>query len=118
MEDGRLGKKVLYVSHGCIDLALTTDCNTGEEQCRNPGHSFRNHCQNGSLYCKPWAGLPELTPSPDLVKRIDNLIERSSDGDFKALDINQVLVNEYSPGQGISVRHTDHRVCCMLTPAS
>ena len=45
--------------------------------------------------------------SPDIISRIDNYLDTASDTDFKAekpvLGINQVLVNEYAPGQGISV---------------
>jgi hypothetical protein len=51
---------------------------------------------------------PELTPgcpSPDIMPRIEAILRSSALGlgGREGLDINQVLVNEYSPGQGISV---------------
>ncbi|WWD22122.1 hypothetical protein CI109_106611 [Kwoniella shandongensis] len=62
--------------------------------------------KNGVLLPEP---LPEfLTAFPDIILRIESFlsaaIEDKSDvkGKQKALDINQVLVNEYEPGQGIS----------------
>ncbi|WVQ84112.1 hypothetical protein IAT38_006257 [Cryptococcus sp. DSM 104549] len=46
--------------------------------------------------------LPDfLTTFPDLVHRLDTLLAKGTGKDV-GLDINQVLVNEYQPGQGIS----------------
>ncbi len=53
--------------------------------------------------------IPVLS-SPDITERIDSFLDIASslpEGDVKGkgrvLDINQVLVNEYQAGQGISV---------------
>ena len=48
--------------------------------------------------------------SPNTTERIDSFLDVASGDEFngsgKVLGINQVLVNEYAPGQGISV--SDH----------
>jgi len=59
--------------------------------------------------------------SPPIVERIQSFLDvsygRSDDAEAerKGLNINQVLVNEYSPGQGISVRAII--MCCLTTTA-
>ena len=51
-----------------------------------------------------------LTTSPDISERIESFLEQASSAHQandkvkeRMLDINQVLVNEYQAGQGISV---------------
>ncbi|KAK8846818.1 hypothetical protein IAR55_005906 [Kwoniella newhampshirensis] len=62
--------------------------------------------KNGVLLPEP---LPDfLTAFPDIIQRIESFLGAASSGKSegkgkeRALDANQVLVNEYEPGQGIS----------------
>lgn len=56
-----------------------------------------------------WVLAVQPDASPDIVERIDAFLDAAAEaadtgkGKERVLDINQVLVNEYQPGQGIAV---------------
>ncbi|BEJ10637.1 hypothetical protein CspHIS471_0100590 [Cutaneotrichosporon sp. HIS471] len=76
--------------------------------------SGRRLCYWGGTMSKNSVLLPESMPEwlssfPDIVERIDAFLDSAADADTdkgkskeRVLGINQVLVNEYHPGQGIS----------------
>lgn len=65
--------------------------------------------QTSSLLCAPLRFAAD--DSPDIIGRIEKFLAQAvgSDGGSNRPNINQVLVNEYHPGQGISVRAAESK---------